>query len=82
MSYDSTKRACCQEKYIVGGLLVRTDWQVVGRARVTQRYKQAANKSWSLTDCTSFQVVEAERIQAVLTHDQHLAQAEFESLLR
>ena len=36
MSYDSTKWACCQEKYIVGRLLVRTDWQVVGGARVTE----------------------------------------------
>ncbi len=35
MSYDSTKRACCQEKYIVGELLVRTDWEVVGGAGVT-----------------------------------------------
>jgi hypothetical protein len=36
MSYDSLKWACCQEKYIVGELLVRTDWQVVGGARVTK----------------------------------------------
>jgi hypothetical protein len=36
MSYDSTKWACCQEKYIVGELLVRTDWQVVGGARVKE----------------------------------------------
>ena len=35
MSYDSTKLACCQEEYILGELLVRTDWEVVGRARVT-----------------------------------------------
>ncbi len=35
MSYDSTKRACCQDKYILGELLVRTDWQVIGGARVT-----------------------------------------------
>jgi hypothetical protein len=35
MSHDSTKWACCQEKYIEGELLVRTDWELVGRARVT-----------------------------------------------
>ena len=46
------------------------------------RYKQAADKSWSLTDCASFQVMEAEQIQAALTHDQHFAQAGFETLLR
>src|SRR6266436_6444620 len=38
-----------------------------------RRYKQAADKSWSLTDCASFQVMEAEQIQAALTHDQHFA---------
>jgi len=47
-----------------------------------RRYKQAADKSWSLTDCASFQVMEAEQIQAALTHDQHFTQAGFETLLR
>ena len=47
-----------------------------------RRYKQGADKSWSLTDCASFQVMEAEQIQAALTHDQHFAQAGFETLLR
>jgi hypothetical protein len=35
MSYSSTKLACYQEKYIVSELLVRTDWEVIGGARVT-----------------------------------------------
>jgi uncharacterized protein len=47
-----------------------------------RRYKQAVDKSWSLTDCASFQVMEAEQIEAALTHDQHFAQAGFEALLR
>jgi uncharacterized protein len=47
-----------------------------------RRYRQAADKSWSLTDCASFEVMEAEQIQAALTHDQHFAQAGFETLLR
>ena len=47
-----------------------------------RRYKHAADKSWSLTDCASFQVMEAEQIQAALTHDQHFAQAGYETLLR
>jgi uncharacterized protein len=50
--------------------------------RALRRYKQAADKSWSLTDCASFQVMEAEQIQAALTHDQHFTQAGFETLLR
>ncbi len=47
-----------------------------------RRYKQAADRSWSLTDCASFQVMETEQMQAALTHDQHFAQAGFETLLR
>jgi uncharacterized protein len=47
-----------------------------------ERYQRADDKTWSLTDCASFQVMEAEQIQAVLTHDQHFAQAGFETLLR
>jgi predicted nucleic acid-binding protein len=47
-----------------------------------QRYRQATDKGWSLTDCASFQVMEAEQIRAALTHDQHFAQAGFDTLLR
>jgi uncharacterized protein len=47
-----------------------------------QRYQQSADKSWSLTDCASFEVMEAEKIEAALTHDRHFAQAGFETLLR
>jgi len=47
-----------------------------------QRYQQAADKSWSLTDCASFDVMEGENIEAALTHDRHFVQAGFEALLR
>ncbi len=47
-----------------------------------RRYKQAADKSWSLTDCASFEAMEAEQIGAALTHDQHFVQAGLEALLR
>jgi uncharacterized protein len=47
-----------------------------------QRYRQAADKSWSLTDCASFEAMEGEDIKGALTHDQHFAQAGFETLLR
>ena len=36
MSYDCTKTVCCQEKYILGELLVRTNWEVIGKARFTE----------------------------------------------
>ena len=35
MSQDSAKRVCCQEQYVGGELAVRTEWEVVERARVT-----------------------------------------------
>jgi uncharacterized protein len=46
------------------------------------RYKQSADKNWSLTDCASFHIMETERITAALTHDHHFIQAGFEALLR
>jgi hypothetical protein len=46
------------------------------------RYKQCADKNWSLTDCASFHIMETERITAALTHDRHFVQAGFEALLR
>jgi len=47
-----------------------------------RRYQQLADKTWSLTDCASFEIMEAQQIQAALTHDQHFVQAGFEALLR
>ena len=82
MSYDSTKWGCCQEKYILGELLVRTDWEVVGGARVTpcgvtkgggQELKPDGLRELSGGGS-------GERIQAALTHDQGFAQAGFEAL--
>jgi predicted nucleic acid-binding protein len=47
-----------------------------------RRYQRAADKSWSLTDCASFEVMDAESIEVALTYDRHFAQAGFEMLLR
>jgi predicted nucleic acid-binding protein len=46
------------------------------------RYRAMADKSWSLTDCASFLLMEAENIHAALTHDRHFVQAGFEARLR
>jgi predicted nucleic acid-binding protein len=51
-------------------------------AKALERYKQSADKNWSLTDCASFQIMETEHIDAALTHDHHFVQAGFEALLR
>jgi len=47
-----------------------------------QLYRQATDKSWSLTDCASFNIMEDEHIRAALTHDRRFAQAGYEALLR
>jgi predicted nucleic acid-binding protein len=46
------------------------------------RYEDRVDKDWSFTDCASFLIMEAEGIEAALTHDQHFAQAGFHALLR
>jgi predicted nucleic acid-binding protein len=46
------------------------------------RYGDRADKDWSFTDCASFLTMEAEGIEAALTHDQHFVQAGFQVLLR
>jgi predicted nucleic acid-binding protein len=50
--------------------------------KALRRYQDMADKSWSLTDCASFSIMEEERLTAALTHDRHFAQAGFQTLLR
>ncbi len=40
-------------------------------------YEQRPDKAWSLTDCTSFVVMEQEGLREALTGDRHFAQAGF-----
>jgi uncharacterized protein len=47
-----------------------------------KRYQEMADKSWSLTDCASFLIMEQKQITVALTHDSHFAQAGFQALLR
>jgi predicted nucleic acid-binding protein len=41
-----------------------------------------ADKSWSLTDCASFLIMEEMQITVALAHDRHFVQAGFQTLLR
>ena len=50
--------------------------------KALRRYHDMADKSWSLTDCASFVIMEEERLTSALTHDRHFAQAGFQTLLR
>lgn len=45
-------------------------------------YKRMVDKEWSLTDCASFDVMNARGITDALAHDQHFEQAGFIALLR
>ena len=45
-------------------------------------FAQRSDKSWSLTDCTSFVVMEDHELTAALTGDQHFEQAGFKRLMQ
>jgi predicted nucleic acid-binding protein len=50
--------------------------------RGVQLFAQRPDKSWSLTDCISFSVMEDFRLTEALTADHHFAQAGFLPLLK
>ena len=58
-------------------IVTNSDWY----ARGLTIYGKRADKSWSLTDCISFAVMEDRGIRAALTGDHHYVQAGFHSLL-
>lgn len=50
--------------------------------RAWQLYKRLLDKQWGLTDCTSFIVMEEQRLREALTADHHFQQAGYTCLLR
>jgi predicted nucleic acid-binding protein len=44
-------------------------------------FSRRMDKSWSLTDCISFQIMQARGIREALTGDHHFQQAGFAALL-
>jgi predicted nucleic acid-binding protein len=51
-------------------------------ARGFARYQQRPDKTWSLTDCISFVVMQDEGLTDALTRDHHFEQAGFTALLK
>lgn len=45
-------------------------------------YKKRLDKQWSLTDCSSFYIMEKQNIVSALAYDKHFQQAGFIALLR
>lgn len=45
-------------------------------------YQKRSDKSWSLTDCATFVIMEEQHLTAALTHHVHFVQAGFQALLR
>ena len=45
-------------------------------------YTSRPDKAWSLTDCSSFQIMERFGLREALAHDEHFEQAGFRALLR
>jgi predicted nucleic acid-binding protein len=51
-------------------------------ADALDRYGAMGDKSWSLTDCASFLIMEQEGLTQALTYDRHFLQAGYRALLR
>ncbi len=45
-------------------------------------YRERLDKSWSLTDCSSFLIMQEYGIEAAPTYDRHFEQAGFKAILR
>jgi predicted nucleic acid-binding protein len=45
-------------------------------------YQNRPDKSWSLTDCASFLIMDQRQIAEALTHDRHFEQRGYRALLR
>ena len=60
-------------------IIRQTDAQFKAAA---ERYSARGDQNWSLTDCSSFLVMEERHIREALAHDQDFEQAGFVALLR
>lgn len=72
---------------LVAALRAQSDVEIVPAspalfARACTLFAQRLDKAWSLTDCTSFVVMQDHTLTAALTADQHFEQAGFQRLMQ
>jgi uncharacterized protein len=72
---------------IAGRLLGSPSVKVVAQSRESllgalERFSKRLDKQYSLTDCSSMNVMDAEEITEVLTHDHHFEQEGYRALMR
>lgn len=68
-------------------LMARSDVEVIHASdeqfqRAAKLYADRPDKAWSLTDCTSFVVMQDRNLREALTADRHFEQAGFVALLK
>ncbi len=68
-------------------LMARSDVEVVHACdelfqRAAKLYADRPDKAWSLTDCTSFVVMQDRNLRQALTADRHFEQAGFVALMK
>ena len=72
---------------MVRGLLSNSNVRVVSQSRASfrkalDRYEARGDKSYSIQDCVSMNVMEAESITEILTNDHHFQQEGFTMLMK
>lgn len=68
-------------------LATQPDWEVVPATqrffeRAVELFRARADKDWTLTDCSSFVVMNERNISDALTNDHHFEQAGFRTTLK
>lgn len=70
-----------QQCYVASNVHVVTiDSALLGKA--VQLYQDRSDKTWGLTDCISFVVMQQQGLTDAVTADQHFVQAGYRALLR
>lgn len=80
---DFRRRAVAAVKSLVNNPNVRVVPQTsVQFSDAMKRYEAIDDKEWGITDCASFDIMDAKGIREALTADHHFQQAGFAALLR